>query len=453
MYQNNSITYKDTPIYTINDLSELVKSEEQNKTYFKIINGNKIHTKDASMKTIFETMLQRESWLQNINVYTENIPYTFEDMLETQANLEALVFLETVKYAANYVNARQLLQQYLHSKYNFSDCISLYKTYIDKKDIIKPNEKIADHKTTIPNYKQKNQPSPTKSIRQHLCKYLSKQMNSNIESGLYSSKENNKRRFFLPFYEIPEFLLRFSFYDGRDFSHSDSQESTEKLPTFKSKNQYSELSYQIILEKTKELYSSLSEWQPFEISTLYRCDTIFLFQKLELLKRYYTWYQSPYVYDKIMQEHRIPYTKIEQLKKILSNIFDDKDFIISGLRSKYLDFMLPFDLRFRLLIYNVRDRTIGEEPIASIEETLKQMKSETLAIITSDLHLSPKNIFSFRENGEFSVNENESRILDKLKKNKFFNCYYLNKENKPIKEATGFPDFETIKKAVNIDIV
>lgn len=87
------------------------------------------------MKTTLETMQRRELFLQNSNIFTKRIPHTFKDMLETQANLEALVFLETVKYAANYVNARQLLQQYLYSKYNFSDCITLYQPNIIKKTL------------------------------------------------------------------------------------------------------------------------------------------------------------------------------------------------------------------------------------------------------------------------------------------------------------------------------
>lgn len=280
-------------------------------------------------------------------------------------------------------------------------------------------------------------------------------MNSTIRSGLFSSKLNNKRRFFLPFYEIPEFLLRFSFYDGRKFSNNDSQESSKKLPTFKSKNQYSELSYQIVLDKTKKLYSSLSDWQPFVISTLYRCDTIFLFQKLEIFKRYYEMYQSSSLLTEIMRKYRIPYTDVEDVKNtIVSNIFCDGDFIISGLKSQYLDFMLPFDINFRFFLYATPDFSVTQKSLSSFKEKLKEIKSETLKIITSDFHLlSLKNIFSFMKNGEFSVNENESEILNKLKTNDFYKKYYLNKGNNPFIYDADFLDFETIKKAVNIDIV
>lgn len=139
MYQNNSITYKDTPIYTINDLAALAESEEQDKTYYTSLIGNKIYVKNYSVKTTLDIMLRREFMLLQKNFITKKTPYIFEDMLKIQANLEALVFLETVKYATYYVNARQLLQCYLYSQYDFSDCITSYKSNIDEKNIIKPN--------------------------------------------------------------------------------------------------------------------------------------------------------------------------------------------------------------------------------------------------------------------------------------------------------------------------
>lgn len=399
-------------------------------------------------------------------------PYTIKDMLYAQQQLETLEFLETVKYKDHIVNARKLLHQYLHSRYNLAACnyaASIPIEHIEKEVDCRHHIKIGSQIYTIE--KELYQSSPSKSIRNYLADYLTKKIDekAHIQCGLFIKSDEKieercenididkqKKRFYLPITEIPLFLLLFALYDGRDFSHSKYPEENTKLPHRNISSQISKQKYTNIIDQIMSLLKNNEKRSsPYTVGTIFRCNNILLFQKLNILLNYYNIYQSDEFINEIVSNYKFTYSETLNLKKnMLQNIFGDEEFIIKGLTSDYPDFMLFFDVLFRSEIIFTFQRTHSE-----FMQKIIQVKQETLQILQSDLQIdctSP--IEKHSQNGMLSIANCEHDLMNSLRKNNFFNniscstldnlkqfCVSQNNDNE-------FLSFATISKALNITI-
>lgn len=456
MYQANTIIYRKVPITKIGTLEKF--------------NNIRFHLNDKT-KTYLSDMLQYEQILYQGNTSPVKRLYSFENMLQVQGCMENLDLLEAIKYSEYIVNARKLLHKYLHSKYNLSSCNLLDQiSDLSLKERFCYTDIITSTATLLSFDDEKNQPSPSKSIRMYLNHFLAMHTNdfSQIQCGLFTVPFSNKvivpgysepsfdrlinTRLFLPAYKIPEFLLHFTFWDGRNFEHTASQINPNKLPPVNEKKHYSKYSYQIALNKFQELISEPEYLCPYKMCTLFRCDNIFLVYRLNALLYYYKLYLSDSFLDSMMQHYGFTYRQVIELKDtIINQIFKDEDFIMSGIKSKYFDFMLPFDIFYQYTVCNPISNTYPKNP-RQFENDLNEIKHKVLDIWKTKFFLQCE--FSFIDDGEFSfsISANETQILTRLTNNPFYEHYYL-KENNFCRnfvsdDNPNFLSFDTIRKAV-----
>lgn len=431
MYNKQKIVYLNKPIDTINDLKELLASE---------VNIPCPETYKVCDMFRFETVLNQQL-LANYG------PYSFKSMLEAQDCLAALDFLETIKYSPNIVDPKKLLTEYLYSKYNFSHFVSVViRDKFSKINILLPGAKIITDKNNFSFPTEFFPENHVESTSTYLTSYLTNAYKASYgvynQTGLKRLASNTS--FSLPLYECLEFLLLFTFYDGRNFEFRTS----EKIPRRNPKNQFSHLSYKLALYKLSLLYTYVQKGNPYAISTLFRCDSIFFYQKLNILHSYYDKYQCEDTANKVMYLFRLSGNDIERIKKtIISTIFEDKDFIMAGLRSKYLDFMLPFDIFFQFMI-NARPLISLYNPtVNAIKNKLEELKKNTLTILQTNL---PSHIFSnllrFETDESFSIENNEYNILQILEKNTFYKYY-----TRPATVNNNTISFDIIKSSMQID--
>lgn len=455
MYYKQKIIYKNEIIHTIDDLRLILLSEESMDT-----SPAKYTPGYGSKEPIMEEMSRMEHILM-AQICPEKCPYLFKSMLEAQECLEALDFLETMKYACNVMNPRQLLNRYLYSHYDFSSCTSaIHRLHQEESsiiDMLHPRKPIGNPKPTLLFPEQDVQSSYARSVRNHINTYLTNVSISDDAHGqlgirtIISRPDRNnitKRSFILPLYEAFLLLLLFTFYDGRDFSHVHSQKNEEELPPHKPGKRFSSLSYDLILQKLSVLYPDAQKEVPYVISTLYRCDKIFLFQKLNRLHYYYDMYQNSYTLERIKLRYPLSGDAETIRNALIQNIFNDKEFIIAGLKCRYLDFMLPFHIFF-LCAFQVTSSfwSDGNDLTAFINK-LMEVKEKTMRIWK--ISLPPQNIqnmFHFETNGEFSIIHNEERLLKRLRKNLFYTKGYINM----LTLTNPCIDYEIIRSAMNIN--
>lgn len=371
MYKNKEIFLRKKTIHTIRDLLGTLYDLGADYVPFYDNCSSDNYSVLKSM-LIYERILYTQLPLCEKEMY---VPYSFQDMIEAQSYLEILDCVESVKYASYTVNARQLLHKYLYSFYNISS-FNLYEQIREKKKGFSINTKIIDDIRILKpaveigeynNIDIMNPFSPSKSIRNLFSGFLKEIIN--ISASLYShcalypaiTKTNrnkdscqgldlereNGQRLYLSIYDIPVFLLLFCYYDHRNFEHILSQLNSGRLP--KEKLQDTAI-YRLIIQQAKEykLFDSFSSVSYFLKSCQWRCDNIFLFYKLATLFKYYNLYTSDTILNYVVHSYHLSYTQIITLKKnIIEEIFFDKKFILKGLTSKYLDFMLPFNIFFQ----------------------------------------------------------------------------------------------------------
>lgn len=455
MYYKQKIIYKNGIIHTIDDLKSILHPEEPMDTSpAKYIPGYGSH------EPIMEEMSSMEHILWG-QVCPEKIPYLFKSMLEAQECLEALDFLETIKYSRNVVNPRQLLDKYLYLHCDFSSCASSIHKLLQEKnsmiDVLHSEDSIGspEHPLSFP--KEDVESSYARSIRNHISNFLANiSMSDDAQSQLGlraialppDKKNTTKRKYILPLYEAFELLLLFTFYDGRDFSHVEFQKNQDKLPPHKSGNRFSLLSYDLVLQNLSVLYPDASKGVPYVISTLYRCDKVFLFQKLNRFHVYYDMYQNSRTLERIKLRYPLSGDTETIKNALVQNIFDDKEFIIAGLKCRYLDFMLPFHIFF-LCAFQVNSSFWGDgKDLTAFINKLKELKEKTMRIW--EISLPPQNIlnmFHFEANGDFSIVQNEDLLLKILGGNRFYTEYYA----KPLTYTKPCINYEAIQAAMDIN--
>lgn len=370
MFRYDNIVFKNHKIKKISDIIKAYLDFMQHNPYASPYHNFSYNNNEAKEKII--TIINQYIIInqqKNIEIIKKDngesvyitkptiSPYSFEDMLRTQDYLEVLDCIESIKYNEYIVNARQLLQKYLYGTgteshyctYDINNC-NIYNFY---KRL--PSSRLKN-KTFLSISQKTKTLTPSKSIRENLRKFLLEQACledcPNNKCFLFSMTNNEtsykgKRniRFYIPILDIPAFLLLFTLYDGRDFRCECNNYKNTKhnyLNPSKKKLRYSEYSYMTVLSKIDELKINKGA---FSIRTIWHCDKIFLQNKLNILFKYYKAYTSTNFLDKIINSYIITYSEVINLKKfITNNIFKDNDFIIAGLKSNYLDFMLLFDI-------------------------------------------------------------------------------------------------------------
>ena len=456
-----TIYYNNLSVHTSNDLKNIISSISHDFCIPSTENTSLPVFKTSIVTDIneptFNTLLRYETILFQRKICPLKRRYSFRNMLQAQDSLEALNLFESLAYAPYALNARQLLRQYLYSKYNFSTYYHLAQYANVKKIDILPRE-ISNIPTlrmiTIP--EGAHLPSPSKSIREYLYNYVSNWSKNprltNQQCNLFFCNINNdssnrrKQRYLLPLYNIPEFLLAFSFIEGRDFSHTESQQNPDKLPTIKKDRGCSSFSYKSVLTQSSLLIPEPFVYTPYTIGTLYRCDNIFLFRKLNTLMYYYNLYLSDAILNAITQNCRLNYQETISLKDfIVRNIFEDKNFILTGLKSKYLDFMLPFDIFFQYYIYSSR-----QSSLEFLKQRIAGIKKDVLKILSVTAHThESKDFLTFDNNENFSILTSEEKIYTQLKNNPFFSNYYLSYNS----FSHNFITDELNESPINFDII
>lgn len=448
MYKNKEIFLKEKPIHTIKDL--LDASYDPRTGSVPLTSSYPVNCLPSEL-SVLNSMLKHEIILYQIKFRnnTMHLPYSFKDMIDAQSYLEILDCVESVKYAPYIVNTRQLLYKYLYSLYHISS-FNLYRKVTGKKEgfcldtEIINDMKILSTKVDIfvhSNIDINNPFSPSKTIQNLFSDFLSKVIG--IPASLYShcglypamtkinlnksscqrlnAEVKNSQRRYLPIYDIPIFLLLFCYYDHRNFDYILFQSNAGRLP--KKKLQGTAI-YRLIIQQAKEykLFDSFSSVSYFLRSCQWRCDNIFLFYKLATLFKYYNLYTSDTTLNDIIQSYKWSYTEIMTLKEfIVEEIFYDKDFILKGLTSKYLDFMLPFNIFFQCNIYLRHPGGTYD----TFKNNLIDIKEKTKKIYDIDLPLTcPKIKRNVLVDGLFHISEMEKSLNLELSKNDFYKEYY-----------------------------
>lgn len=458
MYKNETIFYRNETIPTIKNFKLALPDNkpntkpdnteiEQNDSYHNITAKN-TEAKSALEKIINIESVSRQPYLKT----SCKRCYTLKDMLSTQTCLEALDYLETIKHASFVTYARQLLYQYLYSSYDISACNLLSQTRnMKQEDKCYLNSKIPFETKTLKLGMKIKELTPSENVRANIGNYLSnwsKSSSPKTQCGLYSNNVSSvnasKIRYYLPVYEIPIFLLLFTFSDRRDFKHTISQKNPDRLPYHKLKTDIE--AYQLVLSKLDDIYKTYTNPCLYP-SYAWRCDNIFLFYKFNTFLQYHDLYLSNTILDTIAKHYKFEYSQIEEIKNIiLKTIFEDKDFITNGLKSNYLDFMLPFDILFQFNIFTFdygKSPELFETELVHIKETAKQ-------ILNTELTIKPDTQLFSSKDDCFSISETENRLLNFLRNNKFYTTYY---KQKKIFLKNYLKNYRTSETGFNFDAI
>lgn len=477
MYKNHKIVYKNIQIENLETIKQILIIDIFLHKFMSHPSFPNIRTTNSTIIPKLMDLIRKETILfQQLNLFGKTASpffqrnYSFQKMLQTEDVLELLDFLETVKYSANYTSARKILHKYLYSNYDLSSCTLLKTKKDDTLNLGKYNDSnIHYNSNLLSTPEDDNQSSPSKTIRQHLVYFLTTIMNSYGNFDLFKKFESPqeskasgklKERFYIPAYEIPAFLLLFTYFDGRDFQYQNNQKNKNHLPQYNIERSCSEFSYQLVKERLKALCPSFpltqSSYPALDISTFKRCDNIFLFTKLNRLTYYYNLYLSDPVLTMIMQKYNLTYLEVTELDKFLiKTIFEDEDFIIKGLRSSYADFLLPFDILFRSAIFL---NPSGQSSFSTFKSELNTIKDSTIKLLYSNLFYTPNlSLLSFCKSGDLYITDSEEKILKYLSNDDYYkNCYCFNglanKNSAPTNTVTHkySLEFNIIKKALDI---
>ena len=466
MYRKKEIFYKNTAIHKIEDLKATFPTNKSKDS--KYSNLFRIAAEDLTAKLPLKERLRTELIASQRNLIPEN--YTLENMLLVQEHLEALDCLETIKYAPFTVNAKQMLYEYLYSKYDISACNLLPQSQnMAQNNKFSSTDDIPSFTKTLSFQIKQIDSSHSRSVRKYVSDYLSAQsdfnQHPNTQCGLYFSEPSHKNtsqkgkndnvpkpHCYLPLYEVPIFLLLFTFFDRRDFEHTLSQTNQDNLP--RRKFNTDEAVYNLVFNKAQDICNT-HQHTPLSKSYIWRCDNIFLFQKFNTLLKYYDLYSSPETLYAVAKNYNFEYGQTEKIKSIIYEVvFEDMNFIRHGLKSKYLDFMLPFNIFFQFDIF-------APNPGASPEKfkaKLIEIKEKTRQITGTKLSLKCNNpILSFSKDDYFSIPENEKNICDFLEKNNFYSSFYsqtkfLDKFLADSKDNNDFYSYNTIKTIIEENI-
>lgn len=447
----------------VNDLKELVNRQIQLEFFYS--SDKKCVPSSDRLRYMIKDTLTAESILNQGIMRKGKRAYLWNEMILAQDFLELLSILESIKYAPNKVNARQLLHGYLYSKYDYQQGNILRFTkrldIIESFSLTYPNVFISKE---IPSLKKRIE-SPTKSIRDYLNNFLKfyAEKSSKIYLSTISDNDdikNEKKRYYISAYDMQELLLYFTYIDGRNFEHCGLQKDKNKTPTRKKNLICSEYSYQKCLEMissmTEGFDASKNSIEKVCLATaiFYQSDRVFLFQKLQKLSDYHSLYQENIILSEIIHKYRLTYHQVMELKQFMINsIFYDEEFIVAGLKSCYLDFMIPFDIIFQSHLFS-KEVSKKEGDYEGFKQDLETIKQGVKELFKFQMHsgafyeiMSP----NLNLDREISISYLEDVVLKNLETNPFFINYYsrnLRSKRTNALVYDYFMDFDIIKKAL-----
>lgn len=431
MKEITNIYFRNKPLSTLKDLLTYLSMPH---TFQQDEDIQKIHKKEVML---FQQQKTLPNGSENMHDFLD-IPsrsYSLKEMINAQNQLELLVLLETLRYRNNIVNARSAQRKYLHDKFNlefFIKNLSGIKTISN----LALTEQIALGNQSVKfNSYDKNHSDP-KSIREYFNDYLHKRYEfSKVETYPYKIIRSSQRsdsinagrefqpNFYLSFNDIPEFLLLFAFNDGREFILG---KETTRLPKISPTKMRSEISYKKILYDIQQFYPHSSNETTDIICHRHRLNQMFLFSKLNSILHYYNLYTSVFFLDQILQIHTLTYNDILNLKQhVVSNIFEDEDFIGRLLLNPCLDGFLLFDILFQA---NSLFHVPGMPPktLETFLNNINSSKEKTINIIEKPFwHNYDLTKFLFISDNSLDIVKSEKNIINDLLQNRFFQKYYV----------------------------
>lgn len=361
--------------------------------------------------------------------------YSFNDMSIVSSLMFLLSQCQAQKYQNYIVNARPILHKFLYSGYGIKDIIpekSELKQHI--------NETFNTRAKKNVQYKfldEINQSSYPKSIRKYFEEFL---RNAQLSSKKYepfislyvSNQRNDKQnrlreytpRYYLPVYQVLEFVLLFVLYDGRDFSNRSLGEG-HRIPKHRQMNQYSEFAYRTALQLNEDI--SKFDYSADCIYHHFACDQLLCGRKINTIKYYYDLYTSNQFMDRLIARYHITYENISGLKElIVSEIFEYEPFIKTGMKSPYLDFLLVFDILFQAYTVPRINNSEGST-IYTLLNDIQEIRNKCSYILTHPEYNQIAAAFALQENTkqEHKIEDIETWIINQLRNNKFFNEYFF----------------------------
>ena len=376
-------------------------------------------------------------------------PYSFKDMISVYNLIFLFCYLEETKYAKYMVNCRTLLHKFLYSGYIIKDCIlckSNIKFKLDNK--LNINVPIQYGSEQIFFIDQKNLLSYPTSIRKHLESYIKSKSSENpiYTYKIFSSQPNQNEkkyeyqpRYYMPIHQIPEFLFSFLYFDGRKFPSNFEANSNSRIPKLCPQNQNSEFSYKLVVNQITDFLKNANHLDENEL-IYHSCnlDRLFLLNNLEILNKYYEVYISEYFLNTMINIFQLSYTEIALLKNtIITEIWNDTDFLAAGHNSSFIDFMLPFDIYFQYNLFSVGNtqKFKNLKGLEGLIQVISTCKENSRQIWKLSLFSIPTNVLSLK--GEYlDIKETQYNIKELLKKNPFYLKYY-NKDDKQYPKTTS----------------
>jgi len=415
---NNLITYFSKPECSNPDIDTL----NREKTLLSICTQNRnAYASDATHS--FEDINSVANLLSR--------PYNLSEMINAQNLLHTLDIFESIKYKEHNVLCRPLLRKYLYSAYDLLSC------YLNDTNVrnninssISTKELLKLGKMTYAFPDELNTSDP-KSVRNYFQQHLTGKIISYSTYGIQIAKSetekstnSQKEHYYLPVTQILEFLLLFTYADGRNYSSTYIPNTNSRLPRLDGSRPKSAYSYKLVLQQIVKLLDSPRLNQYSQACHLYRLDKLFLFAKIGTMNEYYNLYNSDYFLSNMVISFRLSYSEVSKLKSILAdNLWNDTSFIHDGMKSSCLDFMLPFDIHFQFELFTANMSLSYSTGLLGLNRLIEECKKEARKIweLCSTPNFNLQNYIN--ASGLIDIPNLQAELYDTLMNNNFYKNY------------------------------
>lgn len=420
---NDFITYFSKPECTNTDINTL--------DFFKNIEINLLSVSNDMIKAYASNATHSFEDINGV-AHLLSRPYHFSEMSSAQNILHVLDVLESIKYKEHNVLCRPLLRKYLYSSYNLLSCYLNDKNIHNKlNNSISTTLPLKAGNTTYTFPDELNNTSDPKSVRNYFFKHLTDKIISYSTCGIQitksaaeTSSNHKKEHYYLPVTQILEFLLLFTYADGRNYPSTYIPNTNSRLPRLDGSCPKSAYSYKLVLQQIVRLLDSPRLNQYSKACHLYRLDKLFLFAKMGTMNKYYNLYNSDYFLSNIMNSFKLSYSEVSKLKKLLAdNLWNDTSFIHEGIQSSCMDFMLPFDIHFQSELFTRNMPLSYSTGLHGLNRLIEECKKETRTIwsLNSTPNINLQNYIN--DSGFINITNLQNELYDMLMKNNFYKTY------------------------------
>ena len=340
-------------------------------------------------------VLSYDAVLQQQNVLF--VPYTLNDIISSQAWLRAADLFHTLRWHSMGINIRPTIRDY---ELNNDYCSYLSKNLLPKWASISTGPGEINKKITWLSPQGSDSVTPAKSVRNEISCFIESISHSSMSysqrTSVYSSSDkhdntssNPRPRYYIPFDELPELLLAFSFYSWREKKAFD--DANIRVNYRKKKYHQSFESYKRTYEEFYNYYKKRIDEKNLDAWVhLYRSDKMFHYIKLKTICFYYKTLCDRFndIYgDRIIASYKIPYSDLIGFKeKLISCIFNDEEFITQLLSSPCLDPFYPFWVLFNFDIYTPNPGGSDQDEIFN---NINTWKERTIDIVSDCYWFTP----------------------------------------------------------------